>query len=68
MWKCPECQSTTHLRVEVKVDACLIQQSEDDNFETDADGSHEWGDESDMRCTNCGHYGTAGSFEVNDDD
>ncbi len=55
MYRCPNCGST-NLEVIVQVWATLIQA--DDNFQTDTttpdNSSHEWSDESPMRCVDCG--------------
>ena len=54
MYRCPECGSVS-LEVVVEVWAMLIQIAE--GFATDTstpkDGSHEWGDNSVMRCGDC---------------
>ena len=68
-WVCPNCNST-NLRVSVTIqtEAMLIQES-DGNFQTDDDqgGDHEWGNDSFMRCCDCGHTGEARDFKVPDD-
>lgn len=60
-WKCPECGSD-RLTVVVTTTARLIQS--EDNFETEVQGDHEWGEESYMECLDCDHGGNAGEFEV----
>jgi DNA-directed RNA polymerase subunit RPC12/RpoP len=55
MYRCPKCGSQ-NLEVIVQVWATLIQT--DDGFQTDTttpdNSSHDWSDESLMRCTDCG--------------
>jgi hypothetical protein len=65
MYRCPECGSIS-LEVVVEVWATLIQNA--DGFETDTsspkDGSHEWGDNSVMRCRDCDCQEIAERFKV----
>jgi hypothetical protein len=63
-YRCPDCKETDTLSVTVSVHAKLIQES-DGNFQTDADGDHEFSDESPMSCS-CGHDGTVVDFTVGD--
>jgi len=63
MYRCPDCDSTD-LEVSVVVWATLLQTEE--GFETDAttpdDASHDWSDQSMMRCRDCGTERTAAKF------
>jgi hypothetical protein len=65
MYRCPKCSSTS-LEVVVEVWATLIQNAE--GFETDTstpdDGSHEWGDNSVMRCQECDCQEISEEFKV----
>jgi hypothetical protein len=65
MYICPKCGSI-ELEVVVEVWATLIQTH--DNFETDTstpdDASHEWDDNSLMRCRDCDCREIAGRFSV----
>jgi hypothetical protein len=65
MHRCPECGSIS-LEVVVEVWATLIQNAE--GFETDAttskNGSHEWGDNSVMRCLDCDCLEISERFKV----
>lgn len=60
-WKCPKCQST-HLSVEIKTTAKLVQYG--DNFETEVEGDHEWSESSWMTCEDCAHHAKAFRFEL----
>lgn len=64
-WVCPECNSPDRLHVTVVTSAHLLQTNDDDNFETEIEGDHEWDEGSTMWCFGCGHSGTAGQFECN---
>lgn len=68
MWKCPDCGHTDSLHVEVKTSVKLIQYPEEDNFETEADGDHEWDCDSEMWCTHCERSGTVSDFVAEEDD
>ena len=65
MYRCPECGSIS-LEVVVEVWATLTQNAE--AFETDTstpkDASHEWGDNSVMRCQDCDCQEIAERFKV----
>jgi hypothetical protein len=64
MYKCPECGST-RLEVVVEVWATLIQT--DEGFETDTttpDASHDWTENSVMRCCDCGCQEIAEEFKL----
>jgi hypothetical protein len=65
MWICPECNRRDGLTVTVVSSANLTQDDNDDNFETEIQGDHEWDGDSTMSCDNCGHVGTARQFECN---
>lgn len=62
MWNCPSCKSTN---LTVSVETCVkLIQGDDENFETDADGSdHVWDANSGMVCNDCNFAGKAGQFE-----
>lgn len=64
-YTCPKCGSK-ELEITVQVWAELIQN--DDGFETDTttpdDSSHDWDDESPMRCRSCGEFGKTSDFEL----
>jgi len=64
-WRCPECRSTA-LDVSVETWARLFQRCGD--FETDFDDaldhSHEWDDDSPMKCRDCGHGALTEEFKV----
>lgn len=49
-WKCPKCGSKD-LRVSITATARLVQY--DDNFETEIDSDHEWGEFDYMECQTC---------------
>lgn len=59
-WKCPHCGSK-NLVVNVMVSARLYQ--EDDNFETEAEGDHEWDDDNYMMCLDCDFKSCAADFD-----
>lgn len=63
--RCPQCKGT-RLEVTVEVWAELIQT--EDGFETDTttpdDGSHEWTENSPMRCVDCNTCKIAREFQV----
>lgn len=65
MWICPKCKSKDHLGVSVITSANLTQDDNDDNFETEIEGDHEWDNNSTMWCTGCGHSDIALAFECN---
>lgn len=68
MWKCPDCGGDD-LEVDITCRAKLIQDDDGENFQTDVDealdGSHEWGENSNMSCMNeeCGRQGIADEFD-----
>jgi hypothetical protein len=51
-WQCPQCKSTD-LSVSVTTEARLIQHTEEENFETEAEGDHTWDEHSLMTCSSC---------------
>lgn len=59
-WKCPNCGSK-RLSVMVTVSADLTQSG--DNFETDANGDHEWDGDSLMTCGGCGYCTASRHFD-----
>jgi hypothetical protein len=65
VYRCPKC-SSANLEVVVEVWATLIQN--DDGFETDTttpdDASHEWTDNSVMRCCDCDSQEIAERFNT----
>lgn len=60
-WTCPKCQSQD-LSVIVMTTANLIQHN-DQNFETEVDGDHEWDGSSLMTCRNCCYSDSARDFQ-----
>lgn len=62
-WACSECGSDD-LGVAVVTSANLYQQPEDDNYQTEVQGDHEWDADSTMWCHACGEVATARAFEV----
>ena len=68
-WLCPKCNSDD-LSVDITITATArLIQEDDGNFQTDIDGGdHVWDGSSRMICNACGHEGTAGGFEVPDED
>lgn len=65
MWQCPKCNGH-HLNVMVTTTAKLLQY--EDNFETEVEGDHEWGDTSNMTCEECGHCDAALHFDTDQDE
>lgn len=65
MWKCPSCKSQD-LNVSIQTVAELTQHDEED-FETDVVGDHEWCDESIMTCRNCGYSNPSRFFKQDED-
>lgn len=64
LWQCPTCKGTD-LKVVVQVEAELFQDfDETGNFQTDAEGDHNWDSDSPMRCLTCQHSAPAGDFQV----
>ena len=59
-WVCPKCGGKK-LSVMVTVSADLTQSG--DNFETDANGDHEWDGDSLMTCQNCHYTAASRQFE-----
>jgi hypothetical protein len=53
---CPECGSDIGLDIVARVSVRLTPDG------TDADGTHEWDDESPCTCTECDHHGTVADF------
>jgi hypothetical protein len=64
-WQCPECKSVA-LSVAVTIQAILTQSPDDENFETEAVGDHEWDAASSMTCTECNYCDNSAAFEVNE--
>ena len=62
-WVCPGCGKNDRLQVSILTSANLTQ--DDDNFETEVEGDHEWDNDSTMWCTACGHTGTSGQYDCN---
>jgi hypothetical protein len=66
-YRCPVCKRDDRLEVVVEVWATLIQRGEDE-FETDTttpqDASHEWNENSVMRCLACDCQEIAERFEL----
>ena len=66
-YKCPKCGSAD-LKVAVQVWARLIQEPEDDNFQTEFDGGDmEFDDNSPIMCNACGEHGAVKCFLVRPD-
>jgi hypothetical protein len=65
MYRCPECGSD-NLEVTVETWATLVQTKEGAVTDTTTafDGSHEWGDNSVMRCRDCDAQEIAERFET----
>lgn len=59
-YKCPKCGDPHHIRISASIWVSLEQDPDPDtdNLETDADGGHEWDDESLALCTSCGWCGS----------
>lgn len=64
MWICPECNRRDMLQVSV-VTSANLRQIDDEHFETEIEGDHEWDGDSTMSCMNCGYKGAAVQFECN---
>lgn len=62
-WRCPKCKSLK-LKVSIVTEAMLYQYPEEDNFETEADGDHEWDDSSQMTCLECGYADKSNKFQA----
>ena len=61
-YSCPKCDGR-ELRVVVQAWATLMQEPEDDNFQTDVEETdHEWSSDSAMECVGCGHRGRVLQF------
>ena len=58
---CPKCGSID-LSVTIVTTARLIQSSNGDEFQTEIDGDHEWGQSSRMQCNACGCADSSGEF------
>jgi hypothetical protein len=60
-WRCRKCQSTS-LLITALTEVLLVQR-EDDYFETEDYGGHEWTGNSPCRCRSCGHSGEVDHFD-----
>jgi hypothetical protein len=58
---CPECEESDQLDVAATVWVRLTEDGTD--ADESEDGSHEWGDDSEVHCAGCGHQGTVKDFE-----
>lgn len=65
-WACPKCKSQ-HLTVLVMTAATLVQYN-DQHFETEVDGDHEWDGSSLMTCIDCGYSDPARDFQEEQED
>lgn len=60
-YQCPKCRGM-NLNVTITTQAKLIQY--EGNFETEADGDHEWDDTNNMTCGDCSHCDAAAAFQT----
>ena len=61
---CPECGDTDNLRVVVHATAKVIQDPENENFETEIEGDHNFERKDWMMCLACEHEGEVRDFDL----
>ena len=70
MYACPKCNSTGHLDVEAQVYVHLVQDFDEETFETEdtrRDTEHEWNEFSWMICRKCGKQSESRFFHLAED-